>query len=105
MQKKKKRTDFGFEIFTKPLKKPRIIASSGIIVTYVFADPRPYQLIKNHLSPEATDEQIIAILRENPDADLGKFEEPLGIKILNAQRKPVPKPKEDEKKDTPEWWT
>src|SRR5215469_8318488 len=105
-----KKNDLGFSLFMKPLMKQRIVTCPEGVVTYILADDDPVAIIKQHINPDEKDKQIADILRANPDADFKTLEAALGVKILDIQRRPVPKPTRaaeptEEKKAPPEWWT
>jgi hypothetical protein len=72
-----------YNLITGPLYRPTILAVSSTVVTYQHA--RTTSLLSVIFS--TTDKEIAEILAENPNADLTKHQEALGIEILDVQRK------------------
>jgi hypothetical protein len=82
--------DLARKSLIKMVKTPRILTTKNVVITYTFAEDPDISMgsIGRIFDPAATDAKLIEILAANPQADLTKFEEVLGIKILDIQRGP-----------------
>jgi hypothetical protein len=85
-------SDLGRKDLIASAESQRIITSNGVVVIYTFnqRSDSPSGTLEHLFDPGKTDAKLIEILAANPVADLKKFEEALGIKILDVQHKPRP---------------
>jgi hypothetical protein len=95
---KKPLGDLGFKMFERNLKQSCIATFPNCVVKYALVDSAA--ILDQLLAPSQINEKLGEILRANPDAELTKYEEDLGIKIIDVQRRKPEQPEEtDETKD------
>jgi hypothetical protein len=85
--------ELGRELFIQAMQKSYIATFGNCVVMY---EPASDSVLAQLFDASKAEQKIGEILNANPDADLSKYENALGIRILDVQR-PAPPPEDKPK--------
>ena len=86
--------EFGKKLFAQTMKSSRIATFGNCVVVYA---PAAEGILSQLFDASEAEHKLGEILKANPDADLTKYEQALGIKILDVQRPTPPAPMKPKK--------